>query len=84
MSWRNQSQRQTDIWRRTGRTTRLVDQYIQMLFKDGQIIIRDHHDTDKMHEFTFRTVLTRLQVEHPGVMVESNKQSFTIRLKNNE
>lgn len=32
-----------DKYRRTGRTTRLIDNYIQELFKNKRIVVKDHY-----------------------------------------
>ncbi len=68
--------------RLTGRSTRLVDDAIQILFTFGEVIIVDHHGTRESNERLFMRVERRLQAEHPGKEFEIlNKQSLTIKLK---
>ena len=59
--------------RRSGRTTRLVDDAIQDLFHTGECHVRDHYkdgkDTQRNKE-VFMLVLRRLQNEHEPIMRE--------------
>jgi hypothetical protein len=50
--------------RRSGRTTRIVDQAIQELFKNGYVFCRDHYPSKQMTEYVFKKVLKRLDFEH--------------------
>lgn len=50
--------------RRSGRTTRIIDQAIQDLFNNGSTLVLDHHRTEKMDERTFKIFLKRLHNEH--------------------
>lgn len=56
--------------RRTGRTTRLADGYIQDLFKDKKIVVVDHFQdgTRKTNEITSKRltdiIMKRLAYEH--------------------
>lgn len=62
-----------DLWdnedsnRATGRTTRLVDYYIQELFNhpNSEIEIIDHYDNIKAHIHLTQMILQRLYAEHP-------------------
>jgi len=57
----------TDVLRQTGRTTRLIDSYIQKIF-DGEVcIIRDHCFFDmKANENLYKRIAYRLRNEHCG------------------
>ena len=53
--------------RKTGQTTRIVDQAIQDLFTNGEVIITDHTDFIKypqMRMCTLDIVIRRLKLEH--------------------
>lgn len=73
--------------RHTGRSTRLVDQYIQELFNKGEVIVTDHHNTRMADEFTFKTMINRLKSEHlhlfenNKIKLKHDKRGFTISLK---
>ena len=56
-----------DSNRATGRTTRLVDYYIQELFNNPnkEIEIIDHYDNIKAHIHLTHRLLQRLYAEHP-------------------
>lgn len=50
---------------RTGRTTRLADDYIQQLFSEGFVVVRDHHTSGRSgHEHLFSIIFNRLKNEH--------------------
>jgi uncharacterized protein (TIGR02145 family) len=53
--------------RATGRTTRLVDEYIQKLFNNigGWVEIRDHHDSFDSHKRLCDLINRRIGIEHP-------------------
>ena len=53
--------------RRSGKSTRLVDKYIQDLFIFGEVEIKDHIDFDQSHELLRQRVLDRLYAEHRAV-----------------
>ena len=56
--------------RRTGRSTRQIDEAIQSLFTTGFILVIDHHEHgthSKANEQLFDRVLNRLYVEHSEV-----------------
>ena len=72
-----------DLWdneesnRATGRTTRLVDYYIQELFNNSnkEIEIIDHYDHIKAHIHLTQIILKRFYNEHPRVKIEIVKQN---------
>lgn len=66
--------------RATGRSTRLVDEYIQELFNDGQIIVEDHYGTLESNRFLFDRITTRLSQEHRGVKFNYDRTRCSIRL----
>ena len=76
--------KQVDLNRATGRTTRLIDQYIQILFTNPnkEIEIIDHYGTQKANEFLARKVLSRLYAEHKGVKIEIVKQNVLKYVRN--
>ena len=53
--------------RKTGRSTRLADEYIQSLFKKRKIIVMDHYPSKEANMFLFRKILRRLEFEHPNL-----------------
>jgi hypothetical protein len=56
-----------DLMRQTGRTTRLADEAIQTLFKEGKVIVKDHADTKAAQNDLFYRVSRRLDAEHGGM-----------------
>jgi len=50
--------------RRSGRTTRSIDQSIQLLFTNGVVWFWDHHGTRQATEDAMRRMLKRLYLEH--------------------
>lgn len=69
--------------RRSGRTTRLADQYIQELFEKGEVVVIDHHGPTKeeaaaMSEFLTRIILRRISFEHPHIKVKAEKDEKTV------
>ena len=54
--------------RKSGRTTRIVDEAIQTLFTKGRVYVRDHHSTLKMDRYCYDIVVRRLHSEHPGMI----------------
>lgn len=71
----------------TGRTTRLIDYYIQQLFqnKGEYVVICDHYDSVNSHRRLFDLIVNRLQTEHPGVAFEGvyekqPKRNLSIRI----
>lgn len=54
----------------SGRTTRLADMYIQLLFSTGKIRVQDHHRDYRSDHFLTEIIVRRLQIEHPRVRFE--------------
>ena len=61
--------------RATGRTTRLIDEYVQELFERGEVILKDHHEGGK-HSLANINISNRfkdrMRLEHRGVGVVYN------------
>lgn len=66
--------------RASGRTTRMADAYIQQLFKDGSIIVRDHYNEFRTHELLYFRVLDRLNIEHQRLSFSYDKTKLQITL----
>lgn len=71
--------------RRTGQTTRLVDAYIQSLFKGETVLVVDHHDFGRNYEsnkYLYNKIVNRLCLEHPWMRnsIVGNIKTLTIRL----
>lgn len=49
----------------SGRTTRILDQCIQILFKTGRCLVKDHEGGD--NDTLLDKLLIRLSFEHPTV-----------------
>lgn len=61
--------------RATGRTTKLVDAYIQKFFqepKNTPIFISDHYDSTYSHHMLLQKICKRLDTEFSGVSYKSN------------
>lgn len=58
-----------DKYRRTGRTTRLCDDFIQKLFQNvgKEIQICDYYGTRSADEMLAHKIIRRLELEHPHV-----------------
>lgn len=50
--------------RATGRTTRIIDQCVQEIFKNGYTIFKDHYDTDKSNMMLAEKIINRVKMEH--------------------
>lgn len=50
--------------RRTGRTTRLVDLYVQEYFNSDEFNIEDHHKGKNSTEDLLEIFMQRLRIEH--------------------
>lgn len=63
--------------RSTGRTTRLIDYYIQELFNNpnSEIEIIDHTNTQQSNIHLTQMILRRLDNEHRGVKIKVIKQN---------
>lgn len=70
--------------RATGRTTRLVDLYIQLLFESEeglQIAIVDHHPARASHENLADRIVRRLNIEHPSLLVVKSRHYSEVTIK---
>lgn len=70
--------------RRTGTTTRMVDDYIQDLFKTGSIEVIDHWDTRKSNVRVMDIIIRRLKHEHPATQLKVSRCNLSIELKQNK
>lgn len=66
------------VLRRSGRTTRIIDDLIQILFIDGRVTVYDHVDKTEEHCRTARIMERRLKSEHPNRYVFDGFQTFTL------
>ena len=68
--------------RATGRSTRLVDEFIQKLYKnEGEWVeIYDHYPSRNADRMIFENVIRRMQVEHPQDKLEIDKFNNRIKL----
>lgn len=67
--------------RRTGRSTLLIDYYIQELFTCGIVAIFDHHETREAHRDLLHRVLKRLELEHYGAYKYIEVKGQVIKFK---
>lgn len=69
--------------RRTGRTTRLVDGYIQKLYRKlGEWVhIRDHGYTRQDDSLLERNILRRMEIEHQEDKIERRHHNGRIELR---
>ena len=53
--------------RATGETTRLIDYYIQELYKNYKewILVEDHYDSKNSHKILINAIMKRMGIEHP-------------------
>lgn len=53
--------------RATGETTRLIDYYIQELYKNYKewILVEDHYDSKNSHIILINAIMKRMGIEHP-------------------
>ncbi len=65
------SKQQDPQGRRRGKTTRLVDLYIQELFINGEVTISDHGSIEEDRRI-FQSVYHRIRYEHPKVELRLN------------
>ncbi len=54
------------LYRRSGRTTRIVDRLIQRLYTTGEAVAYDHHNKMESHHRLAGLVKRRLDMEHGG------------------
>lgn len=66
--------------RRSGRTTRMADAYIQELFEKGVITVRDHHNDIDTHTYLFYLIIHRLGYEHRRLAFVTDKTKLQIAL----
>lgn len=69
--------------RKSGRSTRLVDQYIQLLFevdKGTNVKVRDHYPSNDAHRQLLDRIIKRLKNEHPDLQFEYDVRERTIKL----
>lgn len=81
--------------RRSGRTTRTIDQAVQLLFRQGHLSLHpdnaDIYDHSYINREPFKTkigeqiyiydrVLYRLGMEHPNIKIEQNSTMLTIQI----
>lgn len=71
--------------RKSGITTRLIDESIQWLFDNpgNTLIVFDHHDSYLAREDMFRRIGRRMAIEHPHAFknLVVNNERLTIMLK---
>lgn len=67
--------------RATGRTTRLVDWYIQELFKWEEVEIVDHHPNSYTNRFLTETIAKRIRHEHPHIKLNVRYEGGDIYMK---
>lgn len=72
-----------NLERRTGRSTRLIDKYIQELFEKKIVIVYDHYPKIEAHNDLFNRVMTRLKNEHHAgykFSIKSDKKLLKIEI----
>ena len=69
--------------RATGRTTRIIDKYIQELYKhQGEWIeIKDHFPSPRADRMVLNKIMARMELEHPGDKVYVDKSGKPPRIK---
>lgn len=71
--------------RRTGNSTRILDELVQALFDKGEVTVIDHYE-DGTHENAnknlFSRFLKRIALEHSGIVsrLEINERKLFVRL----
>ena len=68
--------------RKSGRTTRLIDNYIQLLFdvdRGTTIKVRDHYPSNDAHRMLIDKIVNRLKNEHVGLDFEVDYRERTIK-----
>ncbi len=66
--------------RATGNTTRLADEHIQYLFKNGTVTATDHHPGRQASKRLFYIIVARLKAEHPDQLFKIDRDKLTITL----
>lgn len=64
--------------RRSGRTTRIVDESIQRLFEFGEVNILDHHMSRDMNIRMAEIICTRLEQEHKVLPMPRKNEDIQI------
>lgn len=67
--------------RKIGNTTRLVDYYIQVLFRDGTTKIEDHYNGDKSNRILAGKIADRILNEHNIEVEVYLKKGINISIK---
>ena len=65
----------------SGRTTKLADAYIQLLYEVGEVTVKDHYNSAQSSIMLRNIILNRLQMEHPGDRIEiqySNERTLKL------
>ena len=65
----------------TGRSTRLIDKYIQEFFTNPAgigVYVLDHYDDIRAHQSLLDRVISRLKIEHSGVHYAVDKVTNSI------
>lgn len=75
-----------EVYRRTGRSTRMIDEMVQQLFSKGEVIVSDHYyspDNDQPTRNNLNTLLKRLYNEHgvakDHVTYDERKRKLTLK-----
>ena len=68
--------------RSTGRTTRIIDEYIQELYRHqgDWIEIKDHYPSPQSDRMVLNRIVARMELEHPGDKVNVDKSKKPPRL----
>ena len=64
--------------RRSGNTTRIIDEAIQALFNHGAVIVKDHFDTGKNNKALIHKIVRRITMEHPNTPLNVDFTKFSI------
>lgn len=64
--------------RRTGRTTRLANDVIDMLFRNGEVVFRDHYGTNQSNIELMKIIDNRLTLEHHMIREMDYKVKFKL------
>lgn len=67
--------------RGSGRTTRLIDYYIQELFTKGEINVKDHYDNIIAHKYLVQRIKDRYKNEFNRGFQELIINNLNIKLK---
>jgi hypothetical protein len=67
------------LYRRSGRTTRIVDRLIQQLYTTGEACAYDHHNSSESDKRVAKLMMRRLYHEHGGrYKFDSKTLKFTL------